>query len=137
MEGEIDKSAMGFEIGHQIIDVDLANQMHTLEYFVGAASLKKRYGMPAEDIRNPDALDEATKRFAIGIHNTILHWSPHVVVLGGGTIRSGSISVASVEKIVREILTIFPKSPSIKKASLGDLGGIYGALVFLWQELGE
>ena len=131
VNGEIDRSALGFEIGHQILD---KNTAHTMEYFAGAAALKKRYGMPAEKIHNPAVWKMAIKYLAIGIHNIILHWSPHVVVLGGGTIQSGNINAAHVEKSVNKILTIFPKSPPIKKASLGDLGGLYGALAFLHQQ---
>ena len=132
VNGKIDRSAMGFEIGHQILGDDTA---HTLEYFVGAAALQKRYGIPAEKIRSSAAWKEATTYLAIGVHNTLLYWSPHIIILGGGAINAGSIVVTNVEKIVREILSIFPKPPPIKKASLGDLGGLYGALAYLRQQM--
>jgi len=132
VDGKIDRSAMGFEIGHQIIGNDAAR---TLEYFVGAAALQKRYGIPAEKIRSSAAWKEATTYLAIGVHNTLLYWSPHIIILGGGAINAGSIVVTNVEKIVREILSIFPKPPPIKKASLGDLGGLYGALAYLRQQM--
>jgi len=42
-----------------------------------------------------------------------------------------SISVEKTEKYLKEILKIFPKLPVIKKAELGDFGGLYGALAFI------
>lgn len=131
VNGKIDQNALGFEIGHQFV---AQKPLRALEYFVGAASLQKRYGIPAEKIRNPAVWEAVTKYLAIGIHNTTLHWSPHVVVLGGGSIQSGNISIAQVQRVVNKLLIMFPKFPPIKKATLGDFGGLYGALVFLRQQ---
>jgi hypothetical protein len=41
-----------------------------------------------------------------------------------------------VKKYLNDILLIFPEYPEIKKAELGDVGGIHGALALLKSRLG-
>ena len=36
-------------------------------------------------------------------------------------------------KLLKEMLKIFPELPEIKRAELGDLGGLYGAMELLRQ----
>ncbi|HWR57864.1 MAG TPA: hypothetical protein VN328_03155, partial [Thermodesulfovibrionales bacterium] len=61
--------------------------------------------------------------------NTIVHWSPDIVILGGSV--AGKIPLGRVRFHLRRIMKIFPKLPPIEKAVLGDVGGLYGALHFL------
>ncbi len=134
VDKKLDRSAQGFEIGHQIIG---GSPEKTLESYVGAAALSKKYHMPAQEIKDPMIWDIAHVHLAYGVHNTILHWSPDVVVLGGGQIRSGDISAARVAEYLGKIHKVFPKIPPIKKAALGDLGGLHGALAFLQEKIKE
>jgi len=60
-----------------------------------------------------------------------LHWSPDIIVLGGGLIIGEVISIDSARKYLSEIMKVFPEIPEIKKAELGDMGGLYGVLAFL------
>jgi hypothetical protein len=54
------------------------------------------------------------------------------VVLGGSMITGNpSIPIDKTEQYLKEILKIFPQLPIMRKAELGDLGGLYGALAFL------
>lgn len=132
VDGRIDQSAMGFEIGHQIIGDDVTK---TLEYFSGAASLARRHGVEhAENITDNHAWSDAEKHIAIGIHNTLLYWSPNIVVLGGGSIMNNRVSLKQITEKVKMTCKAFPKIPAIKKAQLDDLGGIYGALALLNQK---
>jgi len=78
--------------------------------------------------------EELPRWLAYGLTNTILHWSPNAVVLGGSMIVGDpAISVDAVRKNIEECLTIFPELPTIKKAELEDFGGLYGALAFINQ----
>ena len=73
---------------------------------------------------------------AIGLNNIIVEWSPDVVVLGGSMITGDpSISIEKTENYLKEILKIFPKLPAIRKAELGDFGGLYGALAFIKTQI--
>ena len=132
VDGALDRSAFGFEIGHQIVG---ATERDTLESFVGAAALSQKYKMPASEIKDKKVWDEAHRRLAYGLHNMILHWSPDVIVMGGGQVRSGDISIERVARELKRIHHIFSQLPEIKKAALGDLGGLYGAIVFLRQQI--
>lgn len=131
VDGAIDRSASGFEIGHQIIG---GSPEKTLESYCGAAALMKKYGIPPREIKDPMIWDVIHMNLAYGVHNTILHWSPDVVVLGGGQVRSGDISTQKISEFISKFHNVFAKIPPIKKASLGDLGGIHGALEFLRQQ---
>ena len=131
VDGTIDQNSQGFEIGHQIIG---GAPERTLENYIGAAALAKKYGMPASEIKNPMLWDIIHMNLAYGMHNTILYWSPDIIILGGGQVRAGKISVQKISAFLSKFHHVFSKIPPIKKASLGDLGGIYGALEYLKQQ---
>ena len=138
VDGKIDTSAMGFEPGHQIINFDdktmcpgCKRQGH-LEGYVSGTAVELKYGKKPYEIKDLEIWDELAKLLAIGLNNTIVHWSPDVVVLGGSMIvREPGISLDRVQHHLLEVMTIFPKPPLLKKAGLQDVGGLYGALAFL------
>src|SRR3990167_6442524 len=76
---------------------------------------------------DPDVCDELARMFAIGLHNTILHWSPDTVVLGGSLITGSVITPTPIRKHLLAIMKIFTESPHIREATLGDLGGLWGS----------
>lgn len=131
VDGAIDRSAMGFEIGHQIIG---GYPDKTLENAIGAASLAKRHNMPASQISDPMIWEIAHMNLAYGMYNTILYWSPDIIVLGGGQVRAGRIKIEKTALFVSKLRHMFSTMPLIKKAALGDLGGIHGALIYLKQQ---
>ncbi|OGM60716.1 hypothetical protein A2892_01575 [Candidatus Woesebacteria bacterium RIFCSPLOWO2_01_FULL_39_10b] len=130
---KIDKNIFGFEPGHQIIDADssITGKFLDLEGLVGGSGIKKRFGKNPEEINDEKIWNEITKLLAIGLANTILHWSPGVVILGGGIIQSEKVSWEKLKNYLQEYLKIFPRVPEIKKSLLGDKGGLEGALVYL------
>lgn len=143
---KIDVSTHGFEPGYQAIDVDgsiaqnflstesrYGNKVAYLQRLVSGKDIEMRFGKKPDDIKDEKIWDEITKFLAYGLNNTIVHWSPDIVVLGGGMIKSPRFSVDNVNKYLKEILIIFPELPEVKKAKLGDFGGLYGALAYLKQ----
>ncbi len=132
VKGHIDSSFQGFEPGHQIIDADetlvAPSQGADLEHLVSGRFVEERIGKRPADITDEAFWEEQAKLIAYGLNNTIVHWSPDVVVLGGSMMNEVGVSVEKVEQYLKDILTIFPKIPPIKKALLGDVGGLYGAL---------
>ena len=145
VNGLIDAFTLGFEPGHQIIDADaticpdckrvIAQESFPgdLEDHISGAGLKKRFQMEPSQISDPKVWDEAEKLLAYGLNNTIVHWSPEVVVLGGAIILEDRISINKVKNYLSKILEIYPTQPEIKKAELGDKGGLWGALAYLKQ----
>ena len=135
--GEIDVASVGFEPGHQILDIDrtvLGDEIvPTLENLVSGTALAERFGMPAYDIPQDDVVwDELAEYLAQGLRNTIMYWSPEVIVLGGSMIVGDpAIMVDTIRKYTVESLDGFVESPLIVKASLGDEAGLYGGLAIL------
>lgn len=139
VKGRVDDSSMGFEPGHQIIDAGKTlcpecAEPGDLESYISGAAVKKRYKMEPYEIKDRAVFEKLAKWLAYGLNNTIVHWSPDVVVLGGPMITGDpAIPIDLVQRHVEEILHIFPSPPQIKKAELKDVGGLYGALVLAQQ----
>lgn len=133
---QIDPSGLGFEPGHQIIMPDGekcgCGGFGHLESYVSGTAIEKKYGRKAESITNPQTWEEIASFLAIGLNNTIVHWSPDLIIVGGGV--SNSLPLDVVNLYLKKYLTIFPTPPKIEKAELGDLGGLYGSLVLLHKK---
>ena len=124
---EIDKYAVGFEPGQQIIGVG----GRTLEESIGVASFKRRFGKNPREVSDIRVWDKAAHDLAVGIYNGILHWSPDVVVVGGPMVLGKpAISLETVRHNLERIAKPLPKLPALIPAELKDLGGLYGALAF-------
>ena len=135
----VDDKAIGFEPGHQIIDIDRTHipgaESGTLEdYISGTAVLHETHHKPKE-VTDPEFWDHKAKLLAYGLNNMIVHWSPDVVVLGGSMINGDpAISIEKTGQYLREVLKIYSELPQLKKAELGDNCGLYGALEYLKQQ---
>lgn len=131
--GKVDPNSQGFEPGHQIIEVDgpackCGGKGH-LETFVGGAYIQQKYGVKAEDLTDQTAWDEIVRYLAIGLNNSIVHWSPEILILGGSV--SQSIPLDQLIKNLTYYSTILPHLPKVSKGSLGDQAGLLGALKLL------
>ena len=132
VNGKIDKNAMGFEPGHQIIPCCNENgKIMSLENCVSGVAFKKRYKKEPYEILDSAIWDKTAESLAYGLNNTIVHWSPDVIVLGGSMMKKIGISIPQTVFYLKNINKIFPNLPLIKMASLKDLGGLYGAMAFL------
>ncbi len=133
VNGKIDKSTYGFEPGHQIIDADatIAGKLTDLEGLVAGVGIETRFDKKPEDINDDQVWQDAEKYLAIGLTNTILHWSPNIVVLGGGLIINERYSVQRIRSYISEYLKVFTILPDIKKGELGEDAGLQGAIVYL------
>lgn len=133
VEGEIDKNSLGFEPGHHIIVPDgnpcsCGGKGHW-EAYVAGSYLEGLYQQRGEDIKDPQIWDEIAKYIGIGLTNVTVCWSPDIIIMGGSISRS--IPITKVQAYLDQFLTIFPKSPPVKLATLGDEVGLYGALQLL------
>ncbi len=140
VNGRIDESSLGFEPGYQILDMPHSfrpqlNREGNLQGFVSGYALEKRFGRKPKEIIDSNIWEELAGELAYGLNNTIVHWSPDIVVLGGSMITgTPAISVPRVATYLKEILHIYHKIPNIKKAELKDLGGLWGALELAHQK---
>jgi predicted NBD/HSP70 family sugar kinase len=125
VNGKIDENSMGFEPGHQLLFLNEKEVKH-LEGLASGNAIKRIYGKNPQDIDDEETWDEVAKYLAYGIHNSILHWSPDVVILGGSVMKK--MNIEKVKEHLSEIMKIFLVVPEIRLAQLGDKGGLYGAL---------
>ncbi len=136
VDGNIDRTAEGFEIGGQFLSVE--EPRLTLEDMVSGTAISHAFGKAPRDIPKDDPVwAELAEIMAYGLHNTIVHWSPNRVVLGGSMFNEIGISVPAVEQHVKRIMTKFPITPEIVHSALGDVGGLHGGLELLRQKAGH
>lgn len=134
VDRHIDRNSMGFEVGHQIISLD-GGKFRDLESFISGKATEKKYHKKPYKILDKKFWDEAAHILAIGLNNTIVHWSPDTVIIGGSMMKKIGIPIKRVHYHLNKILKIFPRKPKILKAKLGDLGGLHGAMIYLKQSL--
>ena len=127
---KIDKHVFGFEPGFQIIDFDGSSCSRCSKRHLGAhisgKGVEEHYGIKGEHITDPNVWEDITRAFAVGLANTILHWSPDIMVLGGSMMKD--ISLDRVRELVKDYVRVYPELPAIERAALGDTGGLEGAL---------
>lgn len=135
VNGKIDARRMGFEPGHQIIDVGTvwgeAYEALMLQNVISGSAFEKRFKKKAYEITDPKIWDEAARLLAFGLNNSIVHWSPDIVVLGGSMMKEVGIPIDRVRFHLKSVLKIFPETPPIEKAVFGDSAGLYGGLAYL------
>jgi glucokinase len=130
IDGKIDVSRQGFEIGGQYLST--SEPPITLEELVSGSAIGSRYGMHPRDLGKDNPLwEELARMLAFGVHNTILHWSPDRAVIGGSMMNEIGISVPRVAEHVKTLMRKFPTVPEIVHSSLGDVGGLWGGMAYL------
>lgn len=139
---KIEENKSGFEPGRQIVDIDwsifpdLKSLQETeglgqLEAYISGTSFERRFNKKPSQVLDESVWDQSAWILAIALVNLIAFWSPEIVVLGGGMMGSPGISIDSVRLHLTKISKVLPGVPEIRKAELGDLGGLYGALGYL------
>jgi len=135
VEKSVDVNAWGFEPGHQIIEMNgkacsCGGKGH-LEGYISGTAVQQETGKKPYDITDNAFWQEKAKFLAIGLHNTIMHWSPDMVVLGGSMMKQVGIPLDSVRAHLQKLNTMFSSLPRIEQCAFGDDSGLYGALVLL------
>ncbi|MDP3645976.1 MAG: ROK family protein [bacterium] len=136
IDGTITPAALGFEIGGQYLSIGDAPR--SLEDLISGKAISEKYGVVSPKMIDKDSpvWEELAKYTGYGVHNTILHWSPHRVVLGGSMFNEIGIKVDRVQAHVQRVMKKFPDVPEIVHSSLGDLGGLWGGLAILTSRRG-
>ncbi|MBI2100709.1 MAG: ROK family protein [Candidatus Vogelbacteria bacterium] len=127
--GRIDENMFGFEPGQQLIMIN--GEPKTLEDLVSGGSVEGRFGRPPREITDEKIWQDLGEYLAIGLANTLLHWSPDCLVLGGSMFQTPGFKIEVIASLLGKHLSIFSRLPAVKRAALGELSGLYGALVCL------
>lgn len=131
--GQIDENSQGFEPGQQLIMV--GDKPETLEELVSGLAVERRFGRSPREINDETVWRELSQYLAVGITNTLLHWSPDCLVLGGSMFHQPGFQLSVLEELIKKDLTIFPKLPVIKLATLGETSALHGALIYFRQRV--
>ncbi len=138
--GRIDDYNLGFEPGRQVLDIDRTilgeDVLPTLENLVSGEAIEERTGQKPYDIPQSDATwDQLAYYLAHGLRNTVLYWSPDVIVLGGSMILGNPrILLDDIRRHTEEVLGEDVPCPLIKDGEFRDEAGLYGAMALLNQQ---
>lgn len=126
VDGRLDRGRYNAEIGHQVVN------RGELEDSISGTAVQKRYGVHPKELSDPAILNELADTLAKGLYDNVLHWSPAVIVLGGSMIvGKNGIPIERVSKTLNALVTqYYPTAPEVRKALLGDIGGLYGGLAY-------
>lgn len=130
IDKKIQKKKFGYEPGHQIINYKTKETLHDL---ISGTALEKKYYKPAKEIKEPEVYEWISELLGVALMNTIIHWSPEVLVMGGSITKD--IDLGDVESQIQKNLKVFPELPQIKRAELGAYNGIWGALAVLQSQI--
>jgi predicted NBD/HSP70 family sugar kinase len=125
VNGRPDSTIARYEIGYQVIATEDGEPI-SLESRVGGRALEERTGHRPQQMRDPKIWNQVDRDLAIGLYNTLLHWTPDLVVVGGMMTRDINLVHVrdELEKLPRALLRI----PALSYAKLGDTAGLYGAI---------
>lgn len=133
-QGIADGAAQGFEPGHHILVVKgkkcPCGQSGCFEAYASGTAFYKTYKLRPEFCKSKTVWAKHAQTVGHGLINTIVHWSPDVVVLGGGLTQAGPLLFKPLNTFVKTHLKIL-KAPPIIRGSLGDDAGLYGCLELL------
>lgn len=128
VDGHIDRAIFGFEIGHQRLGTNA--EAPEWEELVSGSGIAQRYGKDPSEVTDPAVWEECADHFAHGLYNTILHWSPERIVLGGSLfLKQNPIPLKRVQTTLHSIASALPELPEIRLAALGNYSGLHGALI--------
>lgn len=131
INGILESMATGYSVGDQYVSMN--EPLVSWEKIISGRAISERFGKhPKELGKDHPVWEELACATAFGVHNTILHWSPDRVVLGGS--MTNDIGIA-VDRVRFHLQTIMKSSrvPEIVHSSLGDIGGLWGGLARLRQ----
>lgn len=121
VEGKIDKSMHGFEIGHSIID-----DKNDVESLIGGGALERRFGKPSHEVHDISLWNKVNHYAGIFGANTTMYWSPSIIVYGGPVMND--LHIETIEYEAKQFLTMYDETPIFIRGTLKDFGGLYGAL---------
>ena len=128
VNGKINDNAFGFEPGGQIIDY---RHNKTLEDLISGSAIEEKYHKKPYEIKSKKFWKDMAKILAFGLNNVVVHWSPEIIVIGGSVMKK--IPIPDTSRYLKQILSGYGYKhfPLVKKAKLGNFGGLYGGLALL------
>ena len=138
VDGKIDHAYLGFEPGHQIIDAHARAKCDCgghgdWESMASGSALQRRFHKHPKTITDKRTWREFSEYIGIGLVNACVFWSPERIVLGGSMMKTPGVLLPVVRATLKKRLPLFPVLPPTVRGTLGDFGGLYGALALARQ----
>lgn len=136
----LDEAYQSFEPGHHIIHFGLGNKLTQLEHieeFVSGSAIKSKFNVEPFALHNKEFWEEAHQSLAVLLHNVTCFWSPQVIVMGGGLVSAKLINLTKLKQYWQQIPSYTQGYPELRQGKLGNVGGLFGALVLLQQKLSQ
>lgn len=106
-----------------------------LEALASGRSIAGRYGIPAEQLTDPDAWAEIGRWLGLATVNVTAIHDPDAVIFGGGVCASWARFAPSLLETVQRSLHLQPQ-PEIARGTLGEERSLLGALLIA-EDSGE
>ncbi len=132
VDGKIDRSASGFEVGDQYLITD--GKAKVLGDMISGKAIAERFDVasPRDLGKEHPVWEELAGILAYAINNTIMYWSPDRIVLGGSMMNEIGIPIDRVQFHLHALLRDL-QPPEIVHSSLRDVGGVWGGMARLKQ----
>jgi predicted NBD/HSP70 family sugar kinase len=124
VDGTIDRSTHGFEIGHSIIDVEHEKDVESI---IGGGALERQFGKPSHEVQDVGFWEKISRYAGVFSANTTMYWSPSIIIIGGPVMNDLHVDI--IEKEAKRHLYMYNEYPVFTRGTLKDFGGLYGALV--------
>ncbi len=98
------------------------------------SALKRLHGKNPIEVEGTPEWSAAMDWLAIGLTNSILHFSPEIVVIGGGMTKHKDIFFSPLKDSLKKYLVYVPLVP-IVPAGLGQDSGLIGAIELARREV--
>ena len=129
VNGKFEKNRYGFEPGFQIINNESGQNFEDL---ASGTAVEEKFRMHPKEVAKTPEWDRIEDDIAVGLHNSIIHWSPDILVIGGS--MSKDLDADRMRGKIAPRMKIHPELPEIRIATLGSIGGIHGGFAFLRQK---
>jgi len=131
VDGEIFNGIINPEAGHQIINKGGPRHPGApegdLESVSSGSALKRLYDKNPVEVEGTPEWLEAMDWLAIGLTNSILHFSPEIVVISGGMTKHGEVFFGPLKKSLSKYLKFVPKV-EVLPTDLGQDVSLIGAI---------
>lgn len=133
VDRRLDAVSYGFEPGHMVVDPN-GPTYHTmrvrgvLESMVSGTAIRRIHRRHPREVTSAAVWRQQAQVLAYGLVNVTVMWSPEVIVLGGSMFKIPGIDVGVVRRELSRNLKGFLPPPDVVRGTLGDIGGLYGAL---------
>ncbi len=132
VEGKVDPLAFGTSTGYQY--VSMSDDLVDWQDLISGAAISKRFGMHPKALGKDNPIwEELARTTAFGVYNSIVHWSPDRVVIGGSMMNEIGIAIDRIRFHLEKVNKALPELPEIVHSSLGEVGGLWGGIARLRQ----